>query len=386
MALSIDELTRAMTEDEVFAKFLEIADSLGLPTSSWRKGGALRVIFRVVARVYAGFTAVMAAFIASGFLDTSTGEWLTKLAFYVYGVTRREATFAREKIRLSNTGALVFDDNGVGEIVVFNPATKKAYRNTEAFDLAAFEVKDVEFEAIEIGSASAAAVGTITGLETHLEGVTVSNPKPFIAIDAERDASLRQACRDKLASLSVRGPRGAYSWAVREAKRDDGNAVNVNRISVSTSSSTGRVTTTVAAPSGAPAAEDITAIADSIEQRARPDGVTSIVQGATEVAIVRALTVYAKRTVGVSAADIRSLVETAFVREGAEYPIGGLPKPPATQGKVWADWIVGVAKSAHPAIYEIDGDGSDDSLTTAQVPVFEITVAEVRFAEVSVPL
>lgn len=384
MALSIDELTSPITEDQALEKMLDIAETLGLRARSWRKGGSLRVILRVAARMYAAMSAIVAAFIAAGFLETSTGEWLTRLARHVYGVERRAATFAREQLTLTNNGGGLFEDIGPGEIVAINPTTKKAYRNTTLFTLNPLQTLELEFEAVEEGAASSAPPGTIVDLETHLDQVEVTNPRAFIAMDAEQDPELRQACRDKLAALSVRGPRGAYRWAVREAKRADGNAVNINRTLVSTSSSTGRVTVTVAAPSGAPAPEDLAAVVESIEQLARPDAVRVTTQAATEVLITRALTVYARRTDGVSAADIRTLVEAAIVREAPNYPIGGYPKPPATTGKVWADWIKAIAKGAHETIYEVDGEGGDVELTTGQVAVFEVTAPEVRLAEVAV--
>lgn len=385
VALTIEELTRALTEEEVFEKFLSILETIGLPARQWRKGGALRVIIRVAARIYAAFTVVMAAFIAAGFLETSTGEWLTRLAKYVYGVDRRAATHASEFITLTNAGGGLFEDQAIHSVTVVNPTTKKVYRNAEVFTLDPLSELDVLFEAVEEGSASSCAPGTITELETTLDQVTVTNPRSFIGLDAEDDADLRQACRDKLASLSVRGPRGAYAWAVREAKRIDGTPVNINRKAISTSSSKGQVTVVVAAPSGAPDPDDLTAIEDSVEQRARPDAVRVFVLGATEVLVERSLTIYAQRFDGVSEEMIRTLVEAAFLREGPKYRIGGFRKPPGTQGKVWGDWIVGVAKAAHPSIYEVDGEGDDLNLATAEVADFAITVGTVRLVEPADP-
>lgn len=383
---TLDELTKPSTEDEVFEKFLSSGEELGLPSRSWRKGGAFRVILRIVARLYAAFSAVIAAFISSGYLEKASGEWLARLAYYVYFVDKRRATFAREKLTLTNSGGSVFEDIQPGAMVAIAPGTKKAYRNTGVFTIGALETVEAEFEAVEIGSASAAAPGTITQLEAVYDGVTATNPKSFIAIDDESDESLRQGCRDKMAARSVRGPRGAYAWAIREAKRVDGSPVNINRYSISTSSSKGQVSIIVAAPSGAPAADDLTAIDESIELRARPDAVRVLRSSATEVVVARALTIYAQRTDGVTADDLRSLVASAFVAEQPRYPIGGLPKPPSTIGKVWSDWIAGVAKGAHSTIYEIDGQGSDVDLGEAEVPVFQITVPTVRLVDLPVPL
>ncbi|MDX6479516.1 MAG: hypothetical protein QOG85_26 [Gaiellaceae bacterium] len=378
--LPITTLLRAMTEEEVFERFLEILRTLGMPVDKWRKGAAIRVIIRVCARLYAVFTVLVAAFIASGFLETATAEWLTKLAKNVYGVERRTATFAREKIRLTNAGAGLFEDNVIGSVTVFNPVSKKAYRNAELFTLSPFETKEVVFEAVEVGSASAAAAGTISELETNLTGVTVTNLRAFIGLDEENDEELRQACKDKLGSLSVRGPRSAYAFAVREARLDDGNFANVNRHRISTSSSTGKVYVWIASATGTPLPADIAAVADSIERRARPDTVTVIVQGVTEVAVTRVLDVWVKRRDGVNAADVKSTIETAFVREGVTYPIGGLAKSPSTQGKLYADWLAGVAKQAWPDVFDVDGTGADVNLAAGQVALLQIT-ANVRLQD-----
>ena len=114
---------------------------------------------------------------------------------------------------------------------------------------------------------------------------------------------------------------------------------------------------------------------------ARPETATATVAAATPVTITRTLTVWAKRTDGVAAADIKSLVETALVREAPSYPIGGIPKPPSTQGYVYADFISGVAKAAHSTIFDVDGAGADVALAAGEVAVFAIS-ANVRLVEV----
>lgn len=370
----IETLLRSMTEDEVFDRMLEVLRDLGLPVDSWRRGAAIRVIVRVCARMYAVFTVLMSLFVAAGFLETATGDWLTKLAWNVYGIQRRTATFAREKVQLTNTGANLFEDNLPFTVTVFNPVTKKAYRNTTAFDLGPLETLEVEFEAVEAGSASTSAVGTITELETNLAGVNVTNPRAFIGVDAENDQELRQACKDKLGALSVRGPRTAYAFAVREAKRNDGSPVNINRSRRSTSSSKGQVFVWLASPSGTPVPDDITAVEESIEAIARPDTVTVFVAAATEVAVARTLDVWVQQRDGVSAADVKSTIETAFVREGALYPIGGIAKRPSTQGKLYADWLAGVAKHAWPDVFDVDGTGADVNLAEGEFAQLEVAV------------
>jgi hypothetical protein len=381
MALSVDDLFTPLTEDQVLESMLSTLETLGVPARSWRTGGALRVIVRVCARTYAGFTAVMAAFIKSGFLETAEGAWLTLLARYVYGVERRTATFAREDLLLDNLLGGGLYTKAARTVLARAPSTGKLYTNVDAFTINPGESFPVLFEAVEAGSASSAAVGTITAFVDDLDGVGVTNLNPFVGIDDEDDPTLRQACKDRLASLSPRGPRGAYAWAARIATRPSGDPVNINRTRVSSSSSTGVVAIYCAAPSGAPIPTDLDYVRESVEAVARPETVTATVAGANPVTITRTLTVWARRTDGLSASALKALVETAFVRENPIYPLGGIAKPPSSQGYVYADFIAGVAKAAHPSIFDVDGQGSDVALTASDVAVFAIT-ANVRLVEV----
>lgn len=190
-----------------------------------------------------------------------------------------------------------------------------------------------------------------------------------------------QRCRDKLAALSLLGPRGAYAYAVRIAKRTDGSPVAVNRLSVSPSSSTGRVTVYVASPSGPPPAGDLDAIRAAIEAIARPDSVRAEVFAATAVAFKSALTVWAKRTDGVSADDLQTFVEHSLESFVATYPIGGIGKPPlSTKGYLYAEGIAGTAKSAHASIYAIDGANADLPLNVGEVATLAASV-DVRIVE-----
>lgn len=384
MPLTIDQLVTPVTEDQALETFLSELETLGLAARSWRKGGVARSILRVVAKTYSGFTQLMAAAIKSGFLETAEGDWLTLLAKYVYGVDRAEATFATGSITLVNAGGGIYSFNAQ-EVRFLRTVSGKtyAYVNVAAFTLNAGETKTISIQAVEVGSASSAAPGEINALETVLPLVTVSNADSVVGSDAETDAELREACKNKLGALSLRGPRGAYAYAVREATRPDGSAVDINRLSVSPSSSTGVVTVYLASPSGTPSVADIGYVATSIENIARPDSVTANTVAATAVPFTRTLTVWAKRTDGVSADDIKTLVNAAIVTEVAAYPIGGIPKPPSTQGYLYADFIAGVAKGAHPSIFDVDGTGADLALNPGEVATLSGLTITVSLVEVT---
>lgn len=381
--LPLTTLFTVATSDQMYARMIALIVSLGVPADKWRQGGPLSVIVRICAILYAGFTQMLATVAASCFLETASGAGLTLLARNMYNVERRLATQAREKLTLTNSSSNVFDDNVVGSVIAFNPITNKFYQNDEEFSLDASQTLDVYFIAVEAGSDSTSAAGTITALQTQLSGVTCSNANAFVGIDDELDADLRSACLFKLGSLSVRGPRTAYQWAVRIATLSDGvTPVNVNRSSVSTSDSQGRVFIWLASPSGAPTSDDINGVAASVEASARPDTVRVTTQACTVVPIVRTIDVWVKQQPGVTASDIESKIETAFVQQGATYPIGGIKKDPSTQGYVYAGWVDGVCKEAWTAVYDVDGFGDDVVLDDGQVANLQIT-ANVHLQAVS---
>ncbi len=378
--ITIDDLLKSPTEDEVMEDFLSRLEALSVPARSWRKGGVARTMLRVVAATYAGFSSLIVQVTKAGFLETSEGAWLTLLARYVYGVERIPATFATGKLTLVNAGGGLFNF-GPREFRALSSTTKKAFTNLAGFSLGPGATLVIDVEAVEAGSSSSAAPASVTEFETTLLRVTVTNVTAIVGSEEESDVDLRQRCRDKLAALSLLGPRGAYAYAVRTAKRGDGSPVAVNRLSVSPSSSTGRVTVYVASPSGPPPLPDLDAIRGSIEAIARPDTVTVEVLAAKPVAFKSALTVWAKRTDGMSADDIQTSVEKKLEGFVASYPIGGIPKPPlSTKGYLYAEGIAGTAKSAHPSIYAIDGATSDLPLKAGEVATLAAAV-DVRIVE-----
>lgn len=383
--LAIDDLVTPITEDEVLEEFLEIIETMGLPARSWRKGGARRVILRAVARVYAGFSKEIADWIKGGFLDWAEKSWLTLLAYYVYGVERTPPGYASGVLTFDNSeGGGLWGPFEIGTVRARNPVTRKVYQNAEVFTVNPGEVlTGISFTAVEAGSASSAAPGGISELETTMEGVVVTNPASFAASDGDSDPDLRQKCRNKLGALSMRGPRAAYAYAITTATRLDGSPVDINRYRRVLNDGKGIVTYYVASPSGAPLPDDIDRIKERIEEVARPDTVKVVLEAATPVALTKTITVWAIRQDGVAAADIKKAVEDALVAAVKSYPIGGIDKPPtSSQGYLYGDWVAGIAKGAAPSIYDVDGSDEDLALDLGEVATLATTV-DVRIVEAS---
>ncbi len=291
---------------------------------------------------------------------------------------RREATFATGKVLFTNNGGGVYDpSNGgrAGAVRVLWVDGSKAYVTTEDLYLNGLGATAlIAVRAVEIGSGSSVGPTLINKLETVLLGVSCSNPLSVVGSDAQDDESLRELCRAKLAALSLNGPRGAYEFAVGIARRMDGSPVDINRVALAENRNTGTETVYVASPSGPPLESDLEVVRESIELWARPDTVTALLVAATPVAFAKSLTVWAKHGPGIDAPLIAADVNAALVKMVAAYDIGGVKKTPNPQGFLFATNIEGTAKAAHPAIFAVDGVGSDLPLNAGQVATLASTI------------
>lgn len=376
--LPLDELLTGLSEDEVMATFLTILEALEIPSSAWPTRGIAMTIVRVFARTVSSISKFQRLIAEAGFLDYATGAGLTLLARCVYGVERIPATFASGEETLTNTTGNTYSKAARG--VIFVGVNGKSYTNKEPFTLGANATLTIPIEAIEQGSGSTAPAGTIIELETTMLGVLVTNERSVVGVDAEKDGPLRLRCRERIQAYGAGAPRGAYSYWARTAKRDDGSPVNINRVSTSRSSSTGRVVQTVASPTGAPATDDLEAIEATIEEKVRPDTVTYELQAATALDLAPVIDVYATRAPGLSADTIELSVATALANFAAQWPIGGRTKPPSIVGYLFEDAIAAAVVASHPAIYECDVSIGDTPLTATQVavltPTIHVTMAE----------
>lgn len=380
MMISITDLLTAVTRDQANETILNLLEAVGVPARSWNQGGAARWVIRVLATAQANFSTMLVAAISGGFLERAEGAYLILLAFYVYGVSAIPATFASGKLTLTNAGGGIYP-YAARTARFSNLITKIVYTNVADFSLGASSSLTIDIEAVTVGSAGSATPGSITNLVTAMLGVTCSNAASVIGFDAEKDPDLRARCLAKLSTRSVRGPRDAYAYAAKSAKRIDGTPVNINRVAVSPSSSTGQVTVFCASPSGAPDSEDLDAAAAAIESDVRPEAVTVTVLATTDVPYTQSITIWAQSTPGVTAAAVQAAVETAIADFIAVYPIGGLVQADTGQRGLFGSGIASVIGSASPAkVFSIEGSTPGSSvpnlaLVAGQTATNGVTVA-----------
>ena len=366
---SLSDLITTLSADDFVEAHEALLSSLGVDASKFRKGGAFKVLMRVQAMTLSGLTQIMVAVIRGGYLDLAEGAWLTLLAFYVFRVTRREMQPASGSVTLTNNGGGSFapGDYPIGSVRFYSSRTKKKYYNAEPLSLAPGEKKLLGIVAVENGAASNASTGDVDSLETSLLGVTVRNLEAIVGLDEESDVELRAACQAKVESLSDLGPRGAYQWAVREARRLDGTPTAINRVFVPEGSATAIVRVILAAASGTPSAGDVTAAKTSIEARSRPSGIGVDVVAAAEVIYAPTATVWVQRTNGLDLDAIRDQASQAIANGLRSYPIGGFKKPLAQQGALYTDWVKGACR-VHPSVFDVDlSDETDRHLAYNEV-------------------
>ncbi len=377
--IPIDVLIRRVSSDDIFEGLLTVLEKMKIPARSWREGGVARSILGALSEFGAMGAAIVRDNVAGGFLDFATGDYLTAHVEDVYGVKRIEATFATGPVTLTNTRS-VSHNIGADELVIRSSNTGARYRVTEAFVLGPGSESSptsitVQVQAIEPGSASSVAPGELDELETPLTGVTVTNPTSIIGRDAETDEQLRSRTRAKKGTWSPFGPRDAYEYAALSATLPDGTPTSITRVRVSRYSSVGEVRTVVATPNGTPSNDEIAAVREAIERWARPDSVTSIVEGAVQVPTSHSVIVWAQ---GGTESVIRSRAQAALADFYATYPIGGIAKTDNGHGYLYLDAIAATLIKSSPEVFDVDFIGGADIPLAHNEVAVNTTTLEVR--------
>lgn len=377
MAVSLEDLTTPVTKEQVEAKLYEVLERVGVTTTSWKPGAVVRTIIAGVSIFFGALSKLQANIAKSGFLELAAGDWLTLIARYVYNEERDPATFAPGEFTLANSGGGSYTVDP-DDLIVYNPATGKAYRNTDAFVLGPSATLTIAILAVEAGSASTSGPNTITAFETPLGGpgvVTGTNATAVVGQDEESDPSLRTRCYEKLGALSPNGPWDAYSYAARRAKRADGTAIGVTRVRT-TRDGFGFVRTYVATASGGVSgaadnpATDLGAINDAIQRQAAPLAVTAETYSASPVTLAVTYQAWLYNTSGLTEDAIKTAISTALATYLSTQPVGG-NKIGTAQGKIFLDALRTVIGSAVPGTFHVvvSLPAADAELAVNEVPV-----------------
>ena len=362
--ISFGTLLAPVTQAQARASCVTKLVSYGIPANNWRSGGVFSTLLTVFCWIFAGFTSVITSAINGLFLGTASGAWLTALAYYVYGVTRQNATFGTTSYTLTNVAGGVY--NFVpGQLVLQCSLNGNLFTNASTVTLSAGSPSSPSSATFEIvasvaGSLAGAPANAITTLVSPQTGVTGTNPTACIGVDQWSDTFLVAACYAALAARSQKGPAGAYLAAITGYSNVPGAVntvtgfpVDVNRVQVWTDPDTGNITVYLASPSGAADPNDVAGVQIAIDAVARPMGVTATAVSCTVVDFPAGVTIWST-SAGVAVSNAIQLAAlNALDAVVASYPIGGRVKT-GTQGYLFSSFLVTAAGAVDPSIYAVD--------------------------------
>lgn len=404
--IGINDLMTPATAAQIVANITASLVAMKIPANQWRTSGSMSSFRASAAQQMAGFSTNAANLVAGLLLPYSTGNWLTALAYYFFGVTRIPATFPSGSYVLTNTGGGSFSgpSYAAGQVIFLDPTTGNTFTNVTAINLGPVgsgnATQTITIQGTKAGSAASSGPGAITTIVTTMVGVTGTNPVAVVGVDAQSDSDLRNVCLQSRAAASVRGPGNAYLFYSRynldpgqilsssglpvgatPLLNSGGTPVNINRVGVSTASHTGAVTVTLASPTGPVSGTDLIAAQANIFLYAYVPGTTLIVQSATAVNYGPTVNVNAKALPGVSTTNVLAAIQTAIAAYFAnDIPVGGdILQAAAPSGVVQGVFGSGITATIGQAVasqgtYVVEIDGLTDlAMVGGQVAVDAIT-------------
>lgn len=362
------------TQAQIYAGALQIAQTLGLPVTSWQTGDPTRSLLYIESALISTLESIVTGYIQSGFLDYASGEWLVILAQEVFNVIVPPATYAETTETLTNAGGGVYiiEPGDLTFTLSSNPAI--TYTNTTGGTITGVgspgATLNLTVQATQPGAASTASSGEIDTLVTTLLGVTCTNSTAAIGIDQQDDETTRQQCRDKLGSLSPNGPAAAYSYVALNPALT--GIQTVTKARVYADSDTGDVLIYVAGPSGGVSSPDVAAVQAAIEQWATPLCITPTTKSANPITIAVTYSIWVYQSVNQTVSQIEAAITTALEACFANRPIGGDIIPPALTGFFYQSLIESTIGEVFPNQtfrVTVSSPGGDTSLGNGDVPV-----------------
>jgi hypothetical protein len=376
---TLEELLVEETQAEIYEAALAVANSTGLPVSSWQAGDPTRTTLNAQAEALATREPNAAGYIASGFLDYATGVWLKVHAEQQFGVIVPPATHATTDVTITNPGGGVYPDRVAGDLIFRNSTTGKTYTSTTGGTLAAGPgtTLTVTVVADEAGSDSSASVGEIDELVTTLGASTCTNAIAAIGVDEQSEETTREQCRARRGRATPNGPKDAYTDVALDPDLTGTYAITGARAFAD--SDVGDVTVYLRGASGAVLEADRALVETAILANATPLCITPTVLSCSAVTIPVTYSMNLYKRSNLTATEAAELVETALESLFASRPIGGDIIAPATTGKIYAAQILSAIKSISSDAFSVvvTAPAGDTSLTNAQVGALGTVTATV---------
>ena len=267
--LSLSQLITPVTQAQALQTILNVLSQAGFQATSWQSGSIQLTLLNLFANTWSNLTQTIANIAAGGFTSLATGNWLTLVAQYIYGINRLNATSTVGTMVLASTapGTTTFN---AGDIIVSNSPSGTPGAQTFTVSVGGSVLSggtlSVAFTANTPGSAGNIAPNSTLYLWTPIPGITVTNPvisgtSTWITSpgqDAETDARLAARCLAKWSQLSYGNVNGAYAgWAFAALP-------TLTRVSVQSSPGNGNITVIGANSLGPISNGDCTTIANYI--------------------------------------------------------------------------------------------------------------------------
>lgn len=348
MNFKLSDLVSPLTRQQCLDALYSILDTIGAPTTNFKKGGIVATILYVFAVMFAYATLLIAGIATSGFLDLAEGVWLTIKARYDYNVERLDASFAATNVVLTNASNVPYTVDAYDLTVSASTvAGTPEYWNTAAFVLPAKVgstpgTATVPVQSKKAGKAYSAESGKLDHLVSSLAGVTVTNPQAAVGLDVEEDDSLRTRAKASAAALSPNGPSQAYEYAAKTATRASGENVGVKKVRIYNDSMGGLYVVAATGFGAVPGtttnlSTDLGRVTDNVQRNASTLGITLHVQSAVEKNVTVAGTLYIYSDVNQSADDIKATCGASLSALIDRLPIGG--DVVSSAGYLYADAI-----------------------------------------------
>jgi hypothetical protein len=194
----------------------------GFTPGSWSDSDYKKAIRSIVGDVREGDEQVRAQIFKGGYLADAEFPYLDLMVAGFFQIVRQDPTTTVIRLRLSDTSNTARSPFSQPLVAVWNPDDEDAalyFRSPAGVLVPKNGYVDVDFTAERPGAAYNVSPGTVTNLTTPIPGVALTSPAipgtSTIVVaagqDAESDASLREAARNKW-SLLRRG------WSARTIK------------------------------------------------------------------------------------------------------------------------------------------------------------------------
>ncbi len=241
MTVTVAQATATKTQSAILAQMYVDAAALGVDVTGVQAERMFRALFELESRAKFAEVDIRVAVALSGFLDSSSGSWLTLLAKGVFTLTRNPPTRAIRGIGITATSMAAGGTVAAKQMLVKTVISGKIsrWRNINDFQIVpGSSVGPYLFEAVDTGSASNFPEGAAFTLISTLAGVTLfdggfkEGEGTQLAADEESDPALRKRCKAQWPATALWGTRLAFARYIQEAFDAAGLANTITRFVV----------------------------------------------------------------------------------------------------------------------------------------------------------